>query len=132
MLVNNPKEIAFQSPRVAGNAVYTARVLLGLMIIDMETYAAKSAQMNSVISYSKLKIYPNPSNDYFHYELPLKEGDNGMISIVDLSGKEVKSWNADFNNNLGSLDIKNFAKGVYIFELTINNDQKLVQKLIVK
>ncbi|NBR15296.1 MAG: T9SS C-terminal target domain-containing protein, partial [Crocinitomicaceae bacterium] len=125
-------EIAYLSPRVAGNAVYTARVLLGLMIIDTETYAAKSSQLNSVISYSKLKIYPNPSNDYFHYELPLYEGDNGIVSIVDVSGKEVKSWSADFNNNLGSLDIKNFAKGVYFFELTINFNQKIVQKIIVK
>jgi hypothetical protein len=125
-------EIAYLSPRVAGNAVYTARVLLGLMIIDTETYAAKSAQMNSAISYSKLKIYPNPSSEFFHYELPLTEVDKGKVTILDVSGKELENWKVDFNSHLGSLDIKNYAKGVYFFELTINDKTKLVEKLIIK
>ncbi|NBR13026.1 MAG: T9SS C-terminal target domain-containing protein [Crocinitomicaceae bacterium] len=125
-------EIAYLSPRVAGNAVYTARVLLGLMIIDTETYAAKSAQSNSGIEYSTIKIYPNPSSEFFHYELPLKEGENGIVSIMDISGKVLQTWAVDFNGNLGSFYVQNYSKGVYVFELTINNDQKIVQKLIVK
>lgn len=48
-------EIAYLSPRIAGNAVYTARVLLGLLIIDTETFGAKSAKQNSKVVYSKVK-----------------------------------------------------------------------------
>lgn len=125
-------EIANLSPRVAGNAVYTARVILGLMIIDTETYGAKSAQQNSGVIYSRIKIFPNPSSEYFHYELPLKEGENGKVSIIDVSGKVLQTWAVDFNEHLGSFNVQNYAKGVYMFELIINNDQKMIQKLIVK
>jgi hypothetical protein len=123
---------AKQSPRVAGNAVYTARVLLGLMIIDTETYSAKSAQINTSNENSDLRIYPNPSSDFFSYFLPLKEEDKGTISIIDISGKEIQTWSADYSTDEGSLDIQKYAKGVYFFELTINGNQKLVKKLIVK
>jgi len=123
---------AEQSPRVAGNAVYTARVLLGLMIIDTETYAAKSTQIINSNAHSYLKIFPNPSNDYFYYFLPLKEEDKGFVSIIDISGKEIQNWSADNTTKQGSLDIHKYAKGVYFFELTINGNQKITQKLIVK
>jgi len=125
-------EIAYLSPRVAGNAVYTARVLLGLMIIDTETYAAKSAQSNSGIEYSTIKIFPNPSSEYFHYELPLLEGDQGKVTIIDISGKVLDAWFVDFSSNKGSLDVNKYAKGIYFFELTINDNSKFIEKLIVK
>lgn len=125
-------EIAYLSPRVAGNAVYTARVLLGLTIIDTETYAAKSAKLQTSNSSSYLKIFPNPSNDYFHYYLPLGEKDKGTIIISEISGKEIQKWTADYTTNQGSLDIQKYAKGIYIFELSINGNQKLIQKLIIK
>ena len=125
-------EIAYLSPRVAGNAVYTARVLLGLMIIDTETYSAKSSQINTSNENSDLRIYPNPSSDFFNYFLPLKEEDKGTISIIDISGKEIQTWSADYSTDEGTLDIQRYAKGVYFFELTINGNQKLVKKLIVK
>jgi hypothetical protein len=102
------------------------------MIIDTETYSAKSAQINTSNENSDLKIYPNPSNDFFNYFLPLKEEDKGFVSIIDISGKEIQNWSADNTTKQGSLDIHNYAKGVYFFELTINGNQKITQKLIVK
>jgi len=125
-------EIAYLSPRIAGNAVYTARVLLGLMIIDTETYGAKSAQQNFKVMYSKLKIFPNPSSEYFHYELPLLEGDQGKVTIIDVSGKVLETWIVNFSSNKGSLNVNNYAKGIYFFELAINDNTKFVEKLIVK
>lgn len=125
-------EIAYLSPRVAGNAVYTARVLLGLLLIDTETYAAKTSQINTTNENSDLRIYPNPSSDFFNYYLPLKEEEKGTVSIIDISGKEIQTWTADYSTNQGILDIQKYAKGIYLFELTINGNQKLIQKLIVK
>lgn len=121
-----------QSPRVSGNAVYQARAMLGLYILDTETYSAKSAQINTSNENSDLRIYPNPSSDFFNYFLPLKEEDKGTISIIDISGKEIQTWTSDYSTNVGTLDIQKYAKGLYLFELTINGNQKLVQKLIVK
>jgi len=79
-----------------------------------------------------LKIYPNPSNDYFHYELPMNEEDKGTIVIRDISGKEIQTWTADYVTKKGSFYIQNYSKGVYLFELIMNGNQKLVEKLIVK
>jgi hypothetical protein len=84
------------------------------------------------MKYSKLKIYPNPSNFYFHYELPLDEEDKGEVIIRDVSGKEIRKWLVDYSTSNCSIDVQSYSKGVYFFELTINGTQKFVEKLIVK
>ncbi len=47
------REIAFQSPRVAGNAVYMARVMLSIDTNDTETYSAKSMNHSNAVSFDQ-------------------------------------------------------------------------------
>ncbi|MBU3659102.1 MAG: T9SS type A sorting domain-containing protein [Flavobacteriales bacterium] len=132
MLVNNPKEIAYLSPRVAGNAVYMARVMLSIDTLDTETYSAKSINLSDVNIFDHLKLFPNPSSEFIHYQLPILENESGFVQILDVSGKIVEEWKVNSYNTIGSLDVSNYSKGIYLFELNLNNGKSIVKKLVVK
>jgi len=123
---------AKQSPRVAGNAVYMARVMLSIDTIDTETYSAKSMTQSNNLLFEQLKLYPNPGSEFIHYQLPILENETGIVRIHDVSGKTIIYWNVDCYNTIGSLDVSNYSKGIYLFELKLTNGKSIVKKLVVE
>jgi len=126
------KEIANQSPRVAGNAVYMARVMLSIDTIDTETYSAKSMNVSTNLGYDLLKLYPNPGSEFIHYELPILENETGTVRILYVSGKTLTEWSADAQNTIGSIDVSHYSKGIYLFDLQLTNGKSIVKKMVVK
>ena len=134
MLITNSFRLAYQSPRVSGNAVYQARAMLGLYILDTETYSAKSAQhasTNIIESESFLKLYPNPANELIQYEFDIEEMDKGIIKIYSILGSVLEEINVNHKISKGSIDISSFSKGVYLFELNIDGKHKIIKQFVV-
>lgn len=76
-----------------------------------------------------IKIFPNPSNGKFTIEV-LKNTNITDISIIDLSGRII--YNDLFrSNNSKEIDLSEFAKGIYILQLNVENE-KLVSKIIIE
>jgi hypothetical protein len=123
---------AKQSPRIAGNAVYMARVILSIDTIDTETYSAKSMNLSNSLLFEQLKLYPNPGNEFIHYQLPILENETGIVRIIDVSGKIITEWEVNNEKTIGSVDVSKYSKGVYFFELQLTNDKFIVKKMIVK
>jgi len=123
---------ADQSPRVAGNAVYMARVMLSIDTIDTETYYAKSMTQSNDLLFEQLKLYPNPGSEFIHYQLPILENETGFVRIIDVSGKFINEWLVDYEKTIGSVDVNHYSKGIYLFELNLNNGKSIVKKLVVK
>lgn len=76
-----------------------------------------------------INIYPNPSNGRFTIQVEnnIKIKD---ISIIDLSGRII--YNDLFSNdNSKEIDLSEFAKGIYILQLDVENE-KLVTKIIIE
>ncbi len=121
-----------QSPRVAGNAVYMARVMLSIDTIDTETYSAKSMTQSNNLLFEQLKLYPNPGSEYIHYQLPIIENETGIVRILDISGKTIIEWKVDSYNTIGSIDVSQYSIGIYLFELNLNNGKSIVKKMVVK
>lgn len=126
------QEIALQSPRVAGNAVYMARVMLSIDTTDTETYYAKSTNVQAIKVNEQLKLYPNPGSEFIHYQLPIEESENGIVRIIDISGKLLIEWTVDFNCSIGSLDVSQYSNGIYMFELELTNGKSIIKKLVVE
>jgi hypothetical protein len=121
-----------QSPRVAGNAVYMARVMLSIDAIDTETYSAKSVIQSNSLLFEQLKLYPNPGNEFIHYQLPILENEIGNVRIFDVSGKIITEWEVNNEKTIGSVDVSKYSKGIYLFELNLNNGKSIVKKLVIK
>ncbi|GAB4281793.1 MAG: hypothetical protein Kow0068_06310 [Marinilabiliales bacterium] len=73
-------------------------------------------------SYS---VYPNPANNLVY----MKSNGDAFVKIINIDGKIV--WTGNVNRTTLSLDVSDFAKGVYIVQFTSENET-YNQKLIVR
>ncbi len=84
----------------------------------------------SVLLYpdGKLKIYPNPANDFIHIQLDDNFG-HACYSIYNVMGK-ILVKHQYLRGNLPVLDLKNFKPGMYL--LLISNKQNTIRKVFFK
>jgi hypothetical protein len=86
---------------------------------------------NDISGEETLKIYPNPSSNYFkiEYELP-KNVDEGIMEIYDMQGQLVKSYRISSQLKDIVLQTEELTSGSYI--VNISADNVLVSKKIIK
>ena len=78
-------------------------------------------------------LYPNPSSDRVNFETSLSQDGNVTVSLSDMVGKVITSYN-NGNNNLvkGSFDVSGLEKGVYSLNYTVNGALANSELIIVK
>jgi len=74
----------------------------------------------------ELNIYPNPVVESFN----VKSNDDGIISIIDLTGKTV--YNGIITKGVNNIKVKNLHSGVYIVNVKTNDGIYKSSKLTVK
>jgi hypothetical protein len=118
--------IAYQSPRIGGNAVFTARYMLGLDLLDLNSGIHKIKKSKSetfsinFTSVKTVKTYPNPAKDDITFELLNQNTINGEIQIYNSLGILVMSQN--INGSKKIVNTSKFENGIFFFKL-ISNDQ---------
>jgi len=87
----------------------------------------------SDINYiSDLSISPNPASDRVSIDLKLSQSTDVHVSIYSLMGELVTSFEAPQTSQVNrSIDLSQYANGVYMIRFTINQ-QFLTQKLILQ
>jgi hypothetical protein len=92
-----------------------------------------STAISDVKTYS-FSVYPNPFNLVAQLKYRLKKQSDVNITITDMSGRQVeklinaKQLSGDYTLQLG----ENFYPGVYLLNVRINNENKVVQLLKTK
>jgi hypothetical protein len=74
---------------------------------------------------ASIKVFPNPSNGIYHIET--NEVSSFEYALMDVQGKVLLSNNSTGNT---SIDIREFASGIYILE--INDGLKLNRVRLLK
>ncbi len=87
-----------------------------------------SVESRSLSSNIKYSIYPNPSNDLLNIELLNNTSENTIIRLTDLDGKLM--FESQIRNNSLSIDVSNFASGVYFLLVLENNKESHVQRVV--
>ncbi len=86
---------------------------------------------NSINSEEEIKLYPNPNNGKFTLSLSKQVENKASYAIYDVTGKLIQ--NKELNeNNLNSeieVDISNFPAGIYMVNITIDN-QEFTKKVV--
>ena len=77
---------------------------------------------------SKIKLYPNPSNYSITVEF-LESLDVDTFSVFDIKGSLIIKYEVRGNN---TIEIKNLAKGAYVYFAVLKNNQKLSGKIIIQ
>jgi hypothetical protein len=80
------------------------------------------------LDVSKVKLYPNPANDFFRLEL--KSGFDYEVQIYDAVGKRMESFDAKTDVDL---DTKDWKSGIYMIQvLNQTNQQRTHGKIVIQ
>ena len=85
---------------------------------------------NNEFNTTTIGLYPNPAKDSFTISNTGAESIT-QISIYEVSGKMVYSQTKSFDN-ITTIDVSDFAKGIYLVEIVSENKVKLTKKLVIK
>ncbi len=79
------------------------------------------------------QIYPNPASSYTSVLINLQKEADVSLKLIDMSGKTMSSRNFGSMNGASSVELNtsNLEAGVYVVELTVNNE-KIVKRLIIE
>jgi hypothetical protein len=76
-----------------------------------------------------VNMYPNPAKEYIDIKCPQLANNSGMITILDLTGKQLFESKIIFEESFKQVDISRLQRGGYFCRLTIN-DQIITKKII--
>jgi len=100
------------------NAICSYR--LKIVENDVFTYSDIRTVVNAK-NETKLKIYPNPSNDVLHIMTYFDQtATNSTVKIISIEGKVVYEVNMNGSRNL-DIYTAGFENGIYILQLTTDN-----------
>ncbi|WP_326980970.1 S8/S53 family peptidase [Chryseobacterium sp. MYb264] len=104
-------EVSFQTTGFGGYFVKTTEASLGL---------------NDLRNDAGVNIYPNPAKSVVNVELG--KASKAAVTIFDASGKLVKTANVSSKDN--KIDVSGLVKGTYVFNIVLDNETKVVKKVI--
>ena len=87
--------------------------------------------LNERATFSRMKIYPNPSKDYANIEIKLNEEVMGAELIVyNLLGMVVTKRNV-VNDEVFTISTRGYNNGIYFFVLSTEEGVIEKQKIII-
>jgi hypothetical protein len=107
---------------VVGGSSYTK---LGQRDMLIGKYVRGTSANNS-IPVNKLKLYPNPSEEF----LVIEPSISGELKVYTLAGQIVHTQNLESNTISYSVDVSNWLSGLYLVE--ISNGKEIQSSLIIK
>jgi hypothetical protein len=115
------------TPMPSGNANHTYLLDDGTKATGLGYVAAPVAVTDETTSISNnieskgFTVYPNPTTNELHIQLPLSVSERVNVRIYDMMGKLV--LNNDYNAmNLINLSVSNFNKGLYLIQITSGSE----------
>jgi hypothetical protein len=90
-----------------------------------------AALANASFESNNFVIFPNPANNNVQLFLQNTSETINSILITDVLGKSIRKIK-DISNNQISLDVSDLSQGVYLVEITTDNNLKQVKKLIIE
>lgn len=90
-----------------------------------------NALNNTSFDNQNLVLYPNPATNNVQISLVNTFENIDTIVLYDMLGKAIKTVPVQSNENV-TLDVSNLSKGVYLVEITTENNLKTVKKLVIQ
>lgn len=112
--------IALQHIKTGGTAVYDARVMLDLDVVDFDNGQARIANEVHTTKANQSKVYPNPTNGEAVLEITLSEGQTGFVEVMSITGQQLFTVPLNTGSNLVLLDLSGYAQGVYVYRIFVN------------
>ena len=125
-------QIAHFDVMAGGEAVYTARVMLG---IDPQPQMQLRQQAENEIRFvteELLRIFPNPAQIDLRLALEGLTEAQATYSILDINGRKVAHGMVDVYDGFGHIALNSLPNGVYILQVQANHALHQTKLVIVK
>lgn len=101
--------------------------------IITNTFATEFVQSLKIDDFenNNFRLSPNPTNSLVQISLQNKNEVIKNIVIYDVLGKVIKAYNNSLSNE-ANLNVSDISKGIYLIEITTENDLTQSKKLIIK
>lgn len=124
-------DIALMDPFDGGEAVYRARIMLGLEYEEYNGGSPRIAAPSTGTSTAEpVKVYPNPASDYVIIEIPGLD-QSGNCQIMAMNGQLVKSTYLSADASIHKVDTGSLPVGVYLLKVTIGEEVVTTKKLVI-
>jgi len=121
---------------VSDKGTYTVTVTdtngcMGSGSIDVDTVHCGTGSILKILS-GEFKVFPNPSNGSFTFEVRnYREGNELTVSVFDMRGKTVAQRNYAASESISDRwDISSFGSGVYLIRISNSTGVKQVRLLV--
>ena len=110
------------------NGIWTESILPGAVMIRPLVGERELTQTGiSTLEKMNLTIYPNPTSGFLNIA-GIENLSNYNISVYDMTGKQLKH----FTQENDQIDVSSFASGMYMIQLTDNQNKILAHSKFVK
>jgi hypothetical protein len=123
--------LAAQRPVIYGDAVYTARVMIGEEGSSMDSYRLIHPENNNQLQLVIGKIYPNPTKDEAYLDYKLEEGQSGVIDIYTITGQLLFEKVLNNNNSKLIINTSNLNSGLYFYKVIVDETIIVNEKLMI-
>jgi parallel beta-helix repeat protein len=109
--------IALQNPVLGGNAVYGARVLLGLMVDDFaatESGLRRPEMSDATTQETSVILFPNPATTQVNLIVKDLNVENIRTEIYDLNGRKISGQTTQIIGGTLSIDTSTMSPGIYV------------------
>lgn len=123
--------LAASDPDVLGEAVYTARVMVGWH--RDETGSQYRQTQEVILPSTDIKIYPNPADDLVYIESESFDPSSlSQTEIFDLNGRRVLQADNYFTEGRWQINVKTLPSGIYSLRFSTEDGICRTVKLIKK
>jgi len=124
--------IANQTPYEGGDAVYTARIMIGFEP-DEHGVAYRLHKYDKVEEKEELILYPNPASNEVTIEFTNDafENVNALLQVYSITGKLIYQTSFNTNNSFKVLSVDMLKNGVYIYHISLSNGIDKSGKLVI-
>lgn len=86
---------------------------------------------NTNFDATAISMYPNPASNLVTITNANSPEKISTVTIYEITGKRIYTLNNDTLDSI-SIDVSHFSKGIYLVELTTENNTKVTKKLILQ
>ncbi|MFH0864720.1 MAG: CocE/NonD family hydrolase, partial [Bacteroidota bacterium] len=112
----------------ATNILYTNSNYASYIELPLVDFIGSANEMYSLSS--QFYVYPNP----FNHEVYITGNTNipTTISLYDITGRIIKTFNCSFQNNPVSIDLHDLKAGIYLIKISDNNGKVISLNKLLK
>ncbi|MCB9185311.1 MAG: T9SS type A sorting domain-containing protein [Flavobacteriales bacterium] len=139
---NRLREIAQRCPLDDGMGVHIARSTLLKIDTLPKHYISECERVPSPEDISAKRnieenigygfnAYPNPTNAGLTVNYVLEEGQNGRLTMMDISGRIIRTITLNTGKSTIELQLNGVAEGLYILHVDVEGQTKLSERITV-